>query len=275
MEMMFRDLLAGREHRPAPHRPHALSGTDPLDTRDRAARQRKALSLPLHQQHRLGDKACRHGSVILVPLPRFASIWISPCSSVTASRTTDMPTPRPEISVTAADVEKPGAKISWSQRVIIDAAACASVIRPFSSARARILVAVEPALHRPRPAHEDARRCRSIDRRTVRRLWLAQPLAAAGRLDAMADRIADQMHDRVLEPLQHPPVGRVVEALRNDIDVLALECRDVPRHFAKAAEYDTGRRQPDRLDAVPQIAKMTAKIADGAGMQRRRRRRSR
>ena len=40
------------------------------------------------------------------------AISIDPCSASTLRRTTSMPTPRPETSVTSRAVEKPGARIS-------------------------------------------------------------------------------------------------------------------------------------------------------------------
>ena len=54
------------------------------------------------------------GSVIrnVVPLPGSVRISIRPRSASMLRRTTSMPTPRPEISVTLSAVEKPGSKIS-------------------------------------------------------------------------------------------------------------------------------------------------------------------
>ena len=51
-------------------------------------------------------------SVTLVPSPGLLAISIVPRRALHARRTTSMPTPRPDTSVTCCAVEKPGCKIS-------------------------------------------------------------------------------------------------------------------------------------------------------------------
>jgi hypothetical protein len=59
-------------------------------------------------------------------------------------RTTSMPTPRPETEVTAAAVEKPGAKMNLWIWASVSFSSSASVTRPFCSALALILSVFNP-----------------------------------------------------------------------------------------------------------------------------------
>ena len=81
--------------------------------------------------------------VRVVPCPSRLATSTMPRSAVTLRRTTSIPTPRPDSSVTLSAVEKPGRKISsWISRSLSD---CASPTRPRSSARARIRARSRPA----------------------------------------------------------------------------------------------------------------------------------
>ncbi|MCY1550307.1 hypothetical protein D9M68_865520 [compost metagenome] len=48
-----------------------------------------------------------------VPAPGVESMLMEPPSCLTSECTTSMPTPRPEIWVTAAAVEKPASRMNW------------------------------------------------------------------------------------------------------------------------------------------------------------------
>jgi hypothetical protein len=85
--------------------------------------------------------------VKVVPTPGmdFRSTVPPICSML--ARTTSMPTPRPEILVILAAVEKPGIKIRLPISLSDFAAASASLASPCSTALARIR-----AISRPRPS---------------------------------------------------------------------------------------------------------------------------
>ncbi len=77
-------------------------------------------------------------SRVLVPRPTSLSMSMLPPRFSMFVRTTSMPTPRPEMSLTFSAVEKPGAKTSRVASRSSKRAACSAVMTPFSTAFARI-----------------------------------------------------------------------------------------------------------------------------------------
>ena len=72
----------------------------------------------------------------------------------------------------------------------------------------------------------------------------------------MADGVAQDVHDRVLDPLQHQPVGLAIEPLDDHLDLLALAGGDIAHHLAEAAEDAFGRHHARAIDAAFEIVEM-------------------
>ena len=77
-----------------------------------------------------------------VPCPIVDWISMEPRSASMLRRTTSMPTPRPDRSVTCSAVEKPASKIS--AKMPCSSSSVSAPIRPRSMARARIFAAFRP-----------------------------------------------------------------------------------------------------------------------------------
>ena len=70
----------------------------------------------------------------VVPVPGTLPISTAPPIASMFVRTTSMPTPRPDTSVTVAAVENPGSKMYWRTRSSGRSAACSALTSPLATA---------------------------------------------------------------------------------------------------------------------------------------------
>ena len=83
-------------------------------------------------------------SIIVVPRPNSDLNSTVPFNASIADRTMSMPTPRPDTSLSAAAVEKPGRKIKSRAASSVNCSACSGVINPPIRALARMAFASIP-----------------------------------------------------------------------------------------------------------------------------------
>ena len=135
-------------------------------------------------------------------------------------RTTSMPTPRPDTLVTAAAVEKPGAKMNlWICASVIFSSS-ASLTRPLATALALIRSVFEPAAV-VGDADDDVAAfvIGGQPDRALLRLASSQPLGR--RLQPVIGRVAHHMGQRILDQIEHLAVELGVGAVHLQFDLLA------------------------------------------------------
>ena len=91
-------------------------------------------------------------------------------------------------------------------------------------------------------------------------LSFGQPLLRG--FDAVADGVAQKVHDRVLERLKHLAVDLDIEADGANMHIPAIRARDFPHHMAEAAENGLGRDEGNPVDVV---ANLPGRLVDGPG----------
>ena len=178
--------------------------------------------------------------VMRVPAPGVLSTSTMPPIRSTLERTTSMPTPRPEMAVTACAVDRPGLE---DQRELL-ARARARRPRPWSSVPAGDRLSRPAACRRCRGRR---RRCRSgsgcptgAPRPTACRSRACRPCSrSAGRFDAVVDRVADDVGQRIADHLDHLAVELDVAALDIDQHLLAELGRQVADHARQARRTDS------------------------------------
>ena len=164
-------------------------------------------------------------SWIVMPRPRSDLSEIRPPISWILLRTTSMPTPRPEMSEIVSAVEKPG-----SEDEIVDLVVGQRRIRTDQPLLARLL---EHALGIDAGAVvadlDDDPAAAMLGAEVDRALFvLAGGQAVGRRLDAVVDRVADDVGQRIAEPLDDRTVdlGRFAGHLEPDLlDVLVESSR--------------------------------------------------
>ena len=84
--------------------------------------------------------------------------------------------------------------------------------------------------------------------------WFSLRNTLPRRLDSVADRVSQQMHERVLQHIEHAAVGIDAGVGDAKIDLLRFIARQIPHHLAKAFDQTVGghhTRLPDiRFEAV-------------------------
>ncbi len=180
---------------------------------------------------------------------------MEPCSASTLRRTTSMPTPRPETSVTSRAVEKPGARIR--EKISASESRAAPSISPCSSARVRTASTSSP---RPSSLHPDQNVGARVQRRKLnggaRRF--ARRLASLGRLDAMIHAVADQMHQRIVQLVDHGFIELGVGALDGQLHVLLELDSQIVHQPAKTLEGGPERQHADAHGVLAQLAPSAA-----------------
>ena len=172
----------------------------------------------------------------VVPWPSSDVSSTSPPSSRTVVRTASMPTPRPEMSLVTSAVEKPGWKSSSAARAASTASIC---VLGDQAALGRL--AGDPGRGRCRG------RRRGPSMTTLPPAWRAEissvPVAglpaatrSAGRLEAVVERVAHEVHERVAERVDHGAV---------ELGVLADELAGRPacRAWSSRSRTSRGKRR--------------------------------
>ena len=186
-----------------------------------------------------------------MPRPRSDLSEIRPPISWILLRTTSMPTPRPEISEIVSAVENPGAmmRLLISSSVSVASGPISPRSRAFLSTRSELIPAPSSRISMTiRPPRCSAR---EMDRPL---LLLAGRQPVGRRLDAVVDRVADDMRQRIAEPLDDRAVdlGRLAGHLEPDpLGGLGRELAHEPRH---ALEHRADRLRAHRHHAVLQLA---------------------
>ena len=188
-----------------------------------------------------------------MPRPRSDLSEMRPPRSWILRRTTSMPTPRPEISETVSAVEKPGRKM----RLLIS-----SSVRTASAADQTLFARLlQHALGIDAGAvvadlDDDAAAAMLGGKPDRALLGLARGQPIGRRFDAVIDRIADDMGQRIAEPLDDRPIdlGGFADHFQPDLlGCLGRQFANQPRH---ALEHRAHRLRAHRHDAVLQLARM-------------------
>ena len=155
--------------------------------------------------------------------------------------------PRPDRRSTSPAVEKPDAKTRDSSWSIIGADGPLGPGRQEAAGDADLLDAREIRAATVIPDADGkppAAGCKLQDDLGAIRLALGDPFG--GGLHPMADRIAQEVHDRVFESLQHLPVHLDVEADAAHVHVAPLLAGDFADHVTEGAEDGLGRDSETR-----------------------------
>ena len=152
-------------------------------------------------------------SVTVDPKPGWLAISMLPRKASTLRRTTSMPTPRPETSETACAVEKPGSRTKAK----------------ISDSLSRASAADQPLLHRTRPhrlavnalavvGNADQNLRPGMARRKMNRArrWLARGPAHFRQLNAVIHAVADQVHQRIIQLVEHGLIQLRLSALEGE-----------------------------------------------------------
>src|SRR3954466_671910 len=204
------------------------------------------------------------GICAIVPRPSSDVRVTSPPSSRIIVRTASMPTPRPEMSLVTSAVEKPGRKSSSAAPLPSSVRPASAVIRPRSTARLPTLTG-----SMPRPSSRTSMT-------TLPPAWrgggsggpglgsfaaggaggdlegaglrLARGEALLRRLEAVVERVADEVDERVAERLDDRAVELGVLADELELDVLGELARQVADEAREAHEDRVDRDHADLHD---------------------------
>src|SRR3954449_10962371 len=195
----------------------------------------------------------------IVPWPSSEVIVTSPPSSRIIVRTASMPTPRPEMSLVTSAVEKPGRKSSSAAPLPSRLSAASAVIRPRSTARLPTLTG-----SMPRPSSRTsittfppawragcawgARRRAGFEAARPPGPVFARCHAVLRRLEAVVERVADEVDERVAERLDDRAVELGVLADELELDVLVELARQVADEAREAHEDGVDRDHADLHD---------------------------
>ena len=194
-----------------------------------------------------------------MPRPRSDLSEIRPPISWMLLRTTSMPTPRPEMSEIVSAVEKPGTKMRLliSSSVSVASGPTSPCSRAFLSTRSELMPAPSSRISMTiRPPRCSAR---EMDRAL---LVLAGGESVRRRLDAVVDRVADDVGQRIAEPLDDRAVdlGRLAGHLEPDLLAgLGRQLAHQPRH---ALEHRADRLRAHRHHAVLQLARVVDDLVE-------------
>ncbi len=165
----------------------------------------------------------------VVPRPATDSTSTVPPIASILVRTTSMPTPRPETLVTAAAVENPGRKSSWSSSAWDIWSTSARVRRPLLDGLRGHRVGVDAlAVVDHLDDHLAARVVGTQPEETLSRLAGRDPVGR--RLDPVIDRVADQVRQRVLDRLEQAAVELGVAADHVEAHLPAARRSEVAHH---------------------------------------------
>src|ERR1019366_4809563 len=171
-------------------------------------------------------------SVTVVPAPGLLAMSMVPRRVSTLRRTTSIPTPRPDTSVTCRAVEKPGANMKAKISASVSWASAAT--RPFSMARSRTASALIPPPSSATQIRTLAPECRA-------ERWMV----ALGRFDAVIHAVADEVHQRVVQLIDHALVQFGIGALNGELDLFVQIPRQVVDEPAKSFEGSSDRQHAD------------------------------
>src|SRR5664279_2131799 len=145
----------------------------------------------------------------VVPRPKVDCTSTTPPMDSTLVRTTSIPTPRPDTFVTVSAVENPGRNRSCSRSWVLMSATWPCVRSPRSIDLATLV--------------EGTQGQDSLN-------GLPHRLSHRWRLNAVIDRVADQVRERVLDGFEQPSVEFGVLADHFDAHLTTKRGRDVPHH---------------------------------------------
>jgi hypothetical protein len=183
-----------------------------------------------------------------------------PRSASMLRRTTSMPTPRPLRLVTFSAVEKPGSKIRF--RMSASGGVTPRSTRPRSQARCQHLVALDAAAV-VADADQDAARLVAGRQRQPALGRLAGGQSLLGRLQAVVQPVAHQVHQRVGDALDHRLVEFGLAADDLQRDVLAELGGGVAHHAAEAREGLADRHHAQLQRAVADFLDQPADLLVG------------
>ena len=187
------------------------------------------------------------------PVPADDATLTSPPAASMLARTTSSPTPRPEMDVTDAAVEKPGSKISRaisstvmsSKRRLVDQA---TPQRRCADAREIEAAAVV--------RYFDANLTGDVGRGDADRAagGLAGGDASRGAFEPMIGAIADEVRHRIAQHLDELPVEFAVAAIDDERDLLAEFAREIACEARQTGEQPIERLHARAHHLVLQIA---------------------
>ena len=158
-----------------------------------------------------------------------------------------MPTPRPEMSLVTSAVEKPGWKSSSAAALASIASTASAGMRPRSAALRATLARVDAAAV---VAHGDDHVAAGVAGGDLQRARgrLARRDALLRRLEAVVERVADEVHERVAERVDHGAVELGLLAHELELDLLAELRREVAHEPREAQEHGLDRDHPHLHD---------------------------
>ena len=188
-----------------------------------------------------------------MPRPRSDLSEMRPPISWMLLRTTSMPTPRPEISEIFSAVENPGNMI----RLLISSSLrlASGLTRPFSFAFLSTRSELMPAPSSLTSMTMRPPRC-SAESRIVPSSLFTRRQPIRRQFDAVVDRIADDMRQRIAQPLDDRAIhfGGLTDHFQPHFFLgLGRKLAHEPRH---ALEHRTDRLRAHRHDAVLQLARV-------------------
>ena len=188
----------------------AFGAHQPLDAQQR---KRVGLASDAHH-HRARDRARdRHQQAETRAQPRVEYRRTLPSSSLSICRTTSSPTPRPLISLTCVAGRESGAEQHFAERLLVESGriGCAAM-RPSLTNLARMRSKSMPA---PSSDDVDGEHAGTIGHADADAafLGLAGVATCFGHLDAVVDRVAQQVGERRIETFEHVAVDRDLRAL--------------------------------------------------------------
>ena len=176
-------------------------------------------------------------SVTVVPAPTWLFTETRPPIRSMVARTTSMPTPRPETSETSAAVEKPAAKTRSIDLLIGQRG---QFVAGSSPSRAALLPDRSPDRcrgHRPMTSTMSRSATSRRPQSERRGVGFARRAALLRRLDAMIQRVAHEVHQRLEHQVDNGLVGFGRFPVRHERDVLAELLRQVAHDARKRSEH--------------------------------------
>ena len=173
--------------------------------------------------------------VMRVPSPSLLSTSTMPPIRSMFERTTSIPTPRPEIEVTSLAVDRPASKISASCSRGRKLRRVGLLDDPGADRLFDQLLAVDAAAVVLDVDQDLVARLARRDRQDAD-LALAGLQPLGGLFDAVIDRVADDVGQRIADHLDHLAIELDVAALDIDQDLLAELGRQVADHARQADE---------------------------------------
>ena len=179
-------------------------------------------------------------------------------------RTTSMPTPRPDTSLTASAVEKPGRKIRlW---ICSSVKAASWAIRPRSRAFARMRDLLRPAPSSLTSMMMLPPSWNALSSRIPVSFLPAAP-SDLRHLQPVVEGVAHQVHQRIADLLEHDLVELRTFPVQSELDFLAELARELVHQAREAVEREADRQHADLEHALLQLTRVARELREAAAQR--------